>query len=199
MTYVDADGFTQEVTEYDGSAPFVATFTSNVTDAEDYTVLYEWRFTRSGETSPFLTRYDADTEFTFMESGSYVIELLVSFVQGTDTIEYVQDTPFTVNIRESILEFPNAFTPNGDGINDTFKAKSGWQSIVSFKAMVFSRSGRLLYEWDNPEGEWDGRSGGKTVPDGAYYLRVDAKGADGRKFSIRKTINVLTGYREQSE
>lgn len=189
---------TQEVTEYDGSAPFKATFTSNVTDADDYTVLYEWRFMRTGETTPFLTRYDADTEFEFMQSGTYTIQLFISFVQGADTIEYVQETPFSVNIRESRLEFPNAFSPNGDGINDEFKAKSGWQSIVEFHAMVFSRSGRLIYEWHDPAGKWDGRSGGKIVPDGAYYLRVDAKGADGRRFEIRKVINVLTGYREES-
>lgn len=197
MSYTDSLGFTQEIAEYDGSAPFKAVFTSNVTDADGYVALYEWRFVRAGESTPFLTRFDADTEFEFMQSGSYTVQLLVSFVQGTDTVEYVQENPFTVNIRESILEFPNAFTPNGDGINDKFKAKTGWQSIMSFHAMIFSRSGRLIYEWRDPAGEWDGRSGGKIVPDGAYYLRVDAKGADGRRFEIRKVINVLTGYREE--
>ncbi len=199
MTYVDSLGFTQEVTEYDGSAPFNATFTSNVSDADDYTVLYEWRFIRSGETAPFLIRYDADTEFSFTQSGTFFIELRVSFVQSNDTIEYEQETPFSVNIRESMLEFPNVITPNNDGANDVLRAKSGWQSIVKFKAQVFSRSGRLIYEWDNPAGGWDGRSGGRVVPDGAYYLRVDALGADGRRFNIRKTINVLSGYREGNQ
>lgn len=198
MTYVDSLGFTNEITEYDGSAPFKATFTSNVTYAEDYTVLYEWRFIRMGETAPFLTRYDADTEFEFIQSGTYTIQLLISFVQGVDTVEYKQEKPFTVNIRESILEFPNTITPNGDGINDFLKPKSGWQSILEFHAMVFSRSGRLIYEWHDPAGKWDGRSNGRYVPDGAYYLRVDAKGADGRRFEIRKVINVLKGWREES-
>ena len=119
-------------------------------------------------------------------------------MQGTDTIEYRQENPFTVNIRESILEFPNTITPNGDGINDELKPKKGWQSIVEFHAMVFSRSGRLIYEWRDPAGKWDGRSNGSYVPDGAYYLRVDAKGADGRRFEIRKVINVLKGWREES-
>lgn len=199
MTYVDEEGFEQDDVEYDGSAPFAARFTSNVSDAEDYIVLYEWRFLRVGESSPLLVRYDADTEYTFLQSGAYSVQLLISFVQNQDTLEYIQDEPFTINIRESRLEFPNAFTPNGDGINDVFKAKDGWQSIVSFRAQVFSRSGRLIYEWRNPADGWDGRSGGRVVPDGAYYLRVDARGADGRHFEIRKTINVLTGYREESE
>ncbi len=199
MTYVDTLGLTQNITEYDGSAPFKASFTSNISDADDYTPLYEWRFMRVGDTEPFLVRYEADTEFEFTQTGTFTVQLLISFVQGGDTILYEQEEPFAVNIRESILEFPNAFTPNGDGINDTFSAKSGWQSIVSFHAMIFSRSGKLLYEWHDPAGSWDGRSGGKVVPDGAYYLRVDAKGADGRTFNIRKVINILTGYRETSD
>ncbi|MBP3227277.1 MAG: gliding motility-associated C-terminal domain-containing protein [Bacteroidaceae bacterium] len=198
MTYIDADGFETEETEYDGSAPLTATFTAHISGADGYTALCEWRFVKAGESAPFLTRFDEDTQYTFTQSGSYTVQLLISFVQGADTIEYVQDDPFTVNIRESRLEFPNAFTPNGDGINDIFKAKDGWQSIVSFHAQVFNRSGRLLYEWRDPAGGWDGRSGGRTVPDGAYYLRVDARGADGHHYDIRKTINVLTGYREET-
>ena len=199
MTYTDTLGMSVEATEYDGSAPFAARFTSNVTDAEDYIVLYEWRFTRLGESAPYLVRYDADTELTFTQSGTHLIQLIVSFVQGGDTIEYVQETPFSVNIRESRLEFPNVITPNNDGRNDELKPKQGWQSIVSFHARVFSRSGRLIYEWTDPAGKWDGRSGGRVVPDGAYYLRVDAMGADGRKYEIRKTISVLSGYREESQ
>lgn len=199
MTYVDSLGMTQTITEFDGSAPFTASFTSNVTDADDYNVLYEWRFTRSGESQPFLVRYDADTEFTFTQSGTVYIQLCISFVQGNDTIEYKQDNPFTVNIRESRLEFPNAFTPNNDLTNDVLRPKKGWQSLVSFHAMVFSRSGRLIYEWRDPAGGWDGRSGGRVVPDGAYYLRVDAKGADGKEYRIRKTISVLSGYRERTD
>ena len=35
---------------------------------------------------------------------------------------------------------------------------------------------------------------GKTVRDGVYFLVVNAKGADGRKYNLRKTISVLTGY-----
>ena len=140
MTYTDDDGQEVSETQYDGSAPFKATFKACPEHTGNYTPLYEWRFTRSGETAPFLVRYDQDTEYEFLQSGTFSVELRVSFVQGTDTIAYEMDEPFSIAISESKLEVPNAFTPNGDGVNDVFRVKEGYKSIVSFKAMVFDRS-----------------------------------------------------------
>ena len=108
------------------------------------------------------------------------------------------DEPFVVSVSESKLEMPNAFSPNGDGINDVYKAKDGWQSIVSFKAAIFTRWGKKLYEWNDPDGGWDGKVNGHVVPDGAYYCVVQAKGTDGKNYSIKKTVSVLTTYDEQS-
>ena len=196
MTYVDEDGMEVDDTQYDGSAPLVATFKANPENVGSYTPLYEWRFTRVGEEKPLLVRYEEETQYTFNQSGSFTVELLVSFVQGTDTIAYNMDDPFNITISESKLEVPNAFTPNGDGINDVFKVKDGYKSIVSFKAQVFSRWGKKLYEWNDPAGGWDGRSGGSDVPDGAYYLNIEARGADGKNYHIKKTINLLRGYTE---
>lgn len=196
MAIVDDDGMESEESSYEGSAPVTAIFRAQPENVGNYTPYYEWRFSRQGEEKPFLTRYEEETQYVFKESGAFVIELYVSFVQGTDTIEYEIDEPFVVNISESKLELPNAFTPNGDGINDVFKVKEGYQSIISFEAKVFSRWGKKLYEWNDIEGGWDGRSGGRDVPDGAYYLVVKAKGADGKDYDIKKVINILRGYTE---
>lgn len=197
MTYVNEDG--QEVTEtqYDGSAPLAVTFHANPENVGGYTPLYEWRFTKSGEASPFLIRYDEDTEFNFNESGTFSVELLTSFVQGTDTLSYSMDSPFTLTISESKLEVPNAFSPNDDGVNDIFKVKEGYKSIISFKAMIFDRWGKKLYEWTDLAGGWDGTSGGSKVPDGSYYLNIQARGADGKKYNIKKVITLLRGYTEK--
>lgn len=196
MTYTDDDGQEVSETQYDGSAPFKATFKACPEHTGNYTPLYEWRFTRSGETAPFLVRYDQDIEYEFLQSGTFSVELRVSFVQGTDTIAYEMDEPFSIAISESKLEVPNAFTPNGDGVNDVFRVKEGYKSIVSFKAMVFDRWGKKLYEWTDPAGGWDGRSAGHAVPDGGYYLNIQARGADGKHYNIKKVINVLRGYTE---
>ncbi|MEG1580119.1 MAG: gliding motility-associated C-terminal domain-containing protein, partial [Bacteroidaceae bacterium] len=97
---------------------------------------------------------------------------------------------------ESKLEMPNAFSPNGDGQNDVYKAKEGYQSIVSFHAYIFNRWGKKIYEWTTLEGGWNGCSGGTNVKDGVYFCLVEAKGADGRNYTIKKSITLLRGYDE---
>jgi len=185
------------------SAPLTAHFTANPSDLGDYSARYEWKIHRPGEEdAPLVHRFEEDIDYTFTESGNFYVQLYATFVLGTDTIAFPEEgdaNPFVVNISESKLEFPNAFSPNGDGFNDTFRAKDGYQSIVDFKATMFSRWGQKIYSWDTPAGEWDGKWNGHTVKDGVYFLVVSAKGADGRKYNIRKTITVLTGYKNDSE
>ncbi|MCQ2205173.1 MAG: gliding motility-associated C-terminal domain-containing protein [Bacteroidaceae bacterium] len=204
----------------DYEAPLTVRFESN-TQANGWTPYYEWRITRVGDTQPFLVRNDADLEYTFLEHAQWEIDFYVSFVQGGDTIVYdrepekpsdtshitrmgaLLDSPFTLSISDSQLEFPNAFSPNGDHINDYLNAKqANVRGIVEFEASVFTRSGRKIYSWNQPkplEAGWDGTDHGRRVPDGAYYLVVKAKGADGHKYNIRKVISVLTGFREDGE
>ena len=102
-------------------------------------------------------------------------------------------TPIKVTVSESKLEMPNAFSPNGDQHNDTYKAKS-YQSLVEFHAYIFNRWGQKLYEWTDPAGEWDGTYNGKPVKDGVYFVLVKAKGADGIEYNIRRDVNLLRGY-----
>lgn len=198
MTVITDEG-EQEETSYEGSAPVEIRFEARPENLGSYTAYYEWRFyTQGNESSPCIIRYDENTAYTFMTSGQTFIDLLITFVDGKDTINYEMDEPFVVSVSESKLEMPNAFSPNGDGINDVYKAKDGWQSIVSFKAAIFTRWGKKLYEWNDPDGGWDGKVNGHVVPDGAYYCVVQAKGADGKNYSIKKTVSVLTTYDEQS-
>ncbi len=198
MTIITDDGEQDEVS-YSGSAPVHAIFRANATDIGDYTPYYEWRFYKSGSRdNPTILRYDEDTEYVFSTSGTLFVELLISFVQGQDTIDFEMDEPFQVTVSESKLELPNVFTPNGDGINDVFRVKEGYQSIVKFEAAIFNRWGRKLYEWNDPAGGWDGNFKGSPAPAGAYYCVVKAVGADGVKYNFKKTINLLRGYTEDS-
>lgn len=201
-------------------APLSVRFEANA-EPEGWTALYEWRITRQGQTQPTVVRNDASLDYTFSKSGTWEIDLLVTFVSGGDTIVYdrepdkdsdtehitrmgpLMETPYSVSISESNLEFPNAFSPNGDGINDYLNAKqANSKSIVEFEAAVFNRWGKQLYswtDWRNKESGWDGTDHGHRCADGAYYLVVKARGADGRKYNIRKTISVLTGFKEEEK
>lgn len=190
-------------TSYSGSAPLTVVFHANAENIDAYTPHYEWRFTKEGATQPYLVRYEEETEYTFTEAGSHRIVLYATFINGTDTVAYTKNywqdaQPITIQISESKLEMPNAFSPNGDGINDVYRAKSNYQSIVEFDAYIFNRWGQKLYEWHDPAGGWDGKFNGKDVKQGVYFVLVKAKGADGRKYTIKKDVNLLRGYTETS-
>ena len=113
--------------------------------------------------------------------------------QAQDDISQEQDDVS----QESKLTFPNAFSPNGDGINDVYKAKE-YQNITEFHAYIFNRWGQKLFDWTDPESGWDGTSGGHDVKDGVYFVLVKAKGADGQNYNIRKDVNLLRGYTENT-
>lgn len=196
---IEANDSTQTTDTYEGSAPIKATFKANPSDLGGYSPIYEWRFYESenGDT-PFLVRYDENTEYTFNESGSFTVQLYISFVNGSDTIEYSQENAFTISISTSKLEIPNAFSPNGDGQNDIFKVKEGYQSIVSFHGYIFNRWGKKIYDWTDIDGGWDGTINGRDAKDGVYYVIIKAKGADGRNYNLRRDVNLLRGY-ESSE
>mgnify|MGYP000455404484 FL=1 len=206
-TITTATGETQEVTEYSGSAPLQVHFAPNVENPEGYEAYYEWRFYKEGTSveEPYLVRHEEETDFTFNEAGGHCIALIAYFMNGNDTIvkydaDYWADaTPIRISISTSKLEFPNAFSPNGDGMNDVYRAKTDYQSIVEFKAVIYNRWGQKHYEWNDPAGGWDGTYKGNPVKQGVYYVQVTAKGADGRRFNIKKDVNLLRTFDQTVE
>lgn len=203
MSYTNEDGDDDQGTNYSGPAPFEADFHAQPENADGWTAYYEWRFTREGEDTPFLIRYEEDTNYRFVKAGSTKIRLYATFTRGDETVEYTEEywedaEPLIVSISESRLDMPNAFSPNGDGINDIYKAKQGYQSLVEFKATIFNRWGQKLFEWTDPADGWDGTFNGKDVAQGVYFVRVDALGADGIKYHFKKDVNLLRGYREDN-
>ena len=201
-TYTTEDG-EEESENYSGNAPLTGRFQANPENVGAYTASYEWRFTMEGETEPYLTRYEENTEYTFTQAGTHNIVLYATFVNAGDTIAYTQQYwdergPLSVTVSESRLEMPNAFSPNGDGINDIYQAKTNYQSIIEFHAYIFNRWGQKLYEWNDLAGGWDGKYNGKDVAQGVYFVLVKAKGADGKKYNIKRDVNLLRGYTEST-
>jgi gliding motility-associated-like protein len=69
---------------------------------------------------------------------------------------------------------PNAFSPNGDGINDTWVLKY-LDSYPGAEISVFNRYGQLVYHSINYPTPWDGTYNGKPLPVATYYWIVNPK------------------------
>jgi gliding motility-associated-like protein len=73
---------------------------------------------------------------------------------------------------------PNTFTPNGDGINDTWKIQY-LDQYPDCMVEIYTTSGQMVYKSTGYPKEWDGRNNGKELPAGTYYYIIDPK--NGRK------------------
>ncbi len=195
--YYAVDGEAQETTEAitDAQAPLTVTFKANPSALGEATPTYEWRFTKSDATEPYIVRYEEETTYEFTQSGSTNVALYVAYDSETEA-ELV--ATIRVTISTSLLEMPNAFSPNGDGINDIYKAKDNHKSIIDFHAYIFNRWGQKLYEWTDISGGWDGTFHGSPVKPGVYFVLVKAKGADGVEYNIKRDVNLLRDYTEGS-
>ncbi|WP_114940442.1 gliding motility-associated C-terminal domain-containing protein [Mucilaginibacter endophyticus] len=82
-----------------------------------------------------------------------------------------------VNVLEQML-IPNAFTPNGDGVNDTWRI-TGLAAYPNCTVNVFNRYGAGIFRSVGYSKDWNGSFNGYVLPSGTYYYVVDLK--DGNK------------------
>ena len=200
-TYIDSsqkEHIEQTGASISEQAPLTVRFDANPENTAGYIVNYQWEVFLEADTVPDIVRYDEWMELTFTTAGTKTVRVTATFTDTDGTQTSMTSDNFRITISESKLEFPNAFSPNGDGINDTYKAKEGYQSIVEFEATIFNRWGQKIYSWDDPSGEWDGTFNGKPVKEGTYFVYVKAKGADGHEYKIRRDVNLLRGYTDSS-
>jgi gliding motility-associated-like protein len=96
-------------------------------------------------------------------------------LSGADALNYFLPTNIATALANItpppvfIFEVPNAFTPNGDGLNDKLKiiSNAGISTLTSFK--IFSRSGNLVFESRDLSIGWDGRFNGNMLPSDIYF------------------------------
>ena len=75
------------------------------------------------------------------------------------------------------IKVPNAFSPNGDGLNDNWVI-DGMEKFPNSKVNVFNRWGNSIYTDNNGyRAPWDGMHNGQHLPTGTYYYIIDLKGS----------------------
>ena len=126
--------------------------------------------------------------YTYGLSGDYLIFLEVIDENGcVDTISKI------IHIYEELNVFiPNMFTPNGDGINDTWKPKMSEYSKEGYQMSIFDRWGQRVFHTTNTDDTWDGTVNGKLVaPNTVYSYRIIVRDFTGQEYEFVGRITVL--------
>ncbi|MEM0996701.1 MAG: PKD domain-containing protein [Bacteroidota bacterium] len=137
---------------------------------------YAWDF-RDGNRST-----DFSPSHTFQDTGRFDVELIAYNANGCPDTVYqrvIVGADFTIYV-------PNAFTPNGDGVNDYFATP--WIGVREFHVQVYDRWGMLIYESFDPNFKWYGIFKGNDCQEGAYVYVIEASGYIGEK--VRKAGSV---------
>jgi gliding motility-associated-like protein len=101
------------------------------------------------------------------------------------------DKVFTIErSRKSVasIEVFNAFTPDGDGKNDTWGVPD-LRYYRDVRIQVFNRGGERMFYTENPDIRWDGTHKGKELPIGTYYWTIEV----GETGEVRKGMLNLVG------
>jgi gliding motility-associated-like protein len=110
-------------------------------------------------------------------------------VKGTSASGCVATADVHIDIIEHIL-IPNAFSPNGDGINDEFRiANYGYQALQEFR--IFNRWGEQIFTTTDGSKGWDGTQRGQPADAGTYpyYIRLQLR--DGIEQVFKGDITLL--------
>lgn len=90
---------------------------------------------------------------------------------------------------EGQLFIPSAFSPNNDGLNDTFVIKGRF--FTGYQLKVYDRGGTQIYQGTENDLGWDGTFKGKLVPAGVYAYEITVTENKGAKKRLRGTVTLL--------
>lgn len=122
---------------------------------------------------------------TYQWSNGYTAETSIITEAGTYTLT-VTDTngchgddaiTFESVCRKAVI-MPNAFTPNGDGLNDFLKPVL-LDEISGFELRIFNRWGKMIYYSKDPGAGWDGRENSVLLPVEEYIWTIQYTNSNG--------------------
>lgn len=121
---------------------------------------------------------EANPQHIYRAPGAYRVRLdVLNFVTScSDSLVY----EFVIIDSIQIL-LPNAFTPNGDGVNDVFRGVL--RNFSDFEFLIYDRWGGLVFTATSETFSWDGTQNGQALPAGVYPYILKAQGKNGRPYN----------------
>lgn len=144
----------QQVSVYDGEVFFE--------NRSQFGIWNTWYFDDQG-----ITSVERDPSYLYQNAGNYNVQLVVE-----NDFACVDTATQLISILPEISYYiPNAFSPNGDGINDFFSGV-GEAYSTEFEFRIFDRWGNQVFFTRNPDAQWNGSYKGRPAQQGVYVYHV---------------------------
>ena len=136
-------------------------------------------------TDPLTTASGPEARTTFKDAGSYAVAMSVKNQWGCgDTITRV------INVMPDFHVYvPDAFTPDGDHINEVFKPVG--RGVKFYYLSIYNRWGEKIFESKDIETGWDGTYKGERCKADVYTWKINASGVDGSQKLLNGHVSLL--------
>lgn len=153
------------------------------TDQSARAIRWFWDFGDGGNST------QQSPTYAFRDTGMYEVKQIVTHPSGCmDTLIQIIDVKPEVRYH-----LPNAFTPNGDALNDTYLGVGLLEGATAFDMTIWNRWGEMIFQTDNPDEGWNGRkfNNGADSPNGVYVVLVTFRGPRGEKFEFKTFATLI--------
>lgn len=135
---------------------FKASLLSNSEDVQ-----YAWNQQPTNFINVFTTPFYEDSKMVVQATDK-------TGCMATDTATIT--APYCDSLFAKCVLFPNAFSPNSDGLNDTFGAHLGDCELKNFTLSIYNRWGQLIFQTRDQYKRWTGAANGSTPQTGTYIF-----------------------------
>ncbi|QZE13249.1 gliding motility-associated C-terminal domain-containing protein [Halosquirtibacter laminarini] len=200
-------------TNQDGESAFMAPLkVSFVNECDQDDGKYEWNLYKSDEVlkketlNNMTETYDStlyrstidSPNYTYQSPGEYMVQL-VGYKTNPEGLvcssTYRLDPKLKIEV--SSLKVPEAFSPNGDGLNDLLLIEA--KSLKNVTLEIFNRWGKKVYSAsisnmafeDYYVFKWDGTYNGKQLNTGVFFYTIKSQGRDDVAYTQKGTIHLF--------
>jgi gliding motility-associated-like protein len=122
--------------------------------------------------------------FTASQAGEYFVTMTMHNCVFKDSIQ------IQVKDCSTILQMPNVFSPNSDGVNDNFFPVTA-ENITQASLIIFNRWGQKLFAGSDLSKGWDGKLNGKNCSDGTYFWIVEYTTIENDHLSMKGFVELI--------
>jgi gliding motility-associated-like protein len=123
---------------------------------------WQWALSDGGSYS------GSSTQHNFKDSGNYIVTLRIENDNGC----FDEETKVIYVNADIFIHIPNSFTPNGDGINDTYGLAGMTQGVFKMEMDIYNQWGEKVFRSENVNDRWDGSYQGEPAQQGVYLFKV---------------------------